>query len=56
MLQDVIFYRATGIHHYTLFLQFKRGESVKLGLDNAGCIPMHLSDPVALVSFENNDE
>ncbi len=54
MLRDITFSRATGIHHYTLFLQFGRGKSAKLGLDNAGRIPMHFSEPVASDRSENN--
>ncbi len=54
MLQDGIFPRATGIHHYLLFSQFGRGESAKLGLDNAGCILLHFLEPVASDLSENN--
>ncbi len=54
MLQYIIFPRATGIHHYTLFLQFGRGKSAKLGIDNAGRKLMHLSQLVASGRSENN--
>ncbi len=54
MLQDGIFLKWTGIHHYTLFLKFEKEESAKLGLDNACCIPMHLLELVMSGYTENN--
>ncbi len=54
MLQDGSFTRATSIHHYILFLQFGKGESTKLRLNNVGCIPMYILESVASGHSENN--